>query len=234
MAGVPAPVDQQLAPFDDQEAGAYWHELGVYTTHGTLIVQLLANPSAPVLADAVWLVKHDAAPATSLAMGNFTVDNQGNLTVSYTISGADAPPFSIGACSSPDGAARRGAANLRDRRPGAAGRGQPHGELRGRLQRLRRLFPLIAKLDADDVYQASQGDDASGPLTGLFQDSSGRVFALSTQAGDDIVVTQNLAAGSITVALGLQDRNLPERRAPSSSRAWVAATSSTPRTSPCP
>ena len=204
VAGVPAPVDQQLAPFDDQEAGVYWHELGVYATHGTLIVQLLADPSAPVLADAVWLVKHDAAPATSLAMGNFTVDSQGNLTVSYTISGADAPPFSIGACSSPDGA--QPAALLQTYEiddPALLAAGSHTVSFAGDFSGFDGSSPLIAKLDAeDDVYQASQGDDASGPLTGLFQDSSGRVFALSTQSGDDIVVTQNLAAGSITVALG--------------------------------
>jgi hypothetical protein len=69
-----APVDQSQAPADDQAAGVFWHHVGVfYVTTGTLSVRLGAATSGNVLADAVRLVKHTAAPTTNLAMGSFSV-----------------------------------------------------------------------------------------------------------------------------------------------------------------
>ena len=68
-------------------------------------MQLQADTSRVVLADAVQLqyLGFAAAPATNLTMKNFTADSQGNLWVTYSITGAAAPQFNIGVYSSTDG-----------------------------------------------------------------------------------------------------------------------------------
>ena len=102
----PSPVDQQIAPADDQAAGCFWHHLGVYSTaSGTLVVRLPADASVPVLADAVRLVQHSgtAVPTTNLIMDSFSVDSNEFPAVTYTINGLNAAPFTIGVYESLDG-----------------------------------------------------------------------------------------------------------------------------------
>ena len=92
-------VNQSLPPADDQAEGVFWHDLGVFaaTQGSTLTVKLEADPNATVLADAVRLVNDGPAePTTNLTMNSFAVNAAGQLAVTYTITGADSPAFTIG------------------------------------------------------------------------------------------------------------------------------------------
>ena len=105
-------VNQTLPPADAgtmypwSAAGVFWHDLGVFaaTQGSTLTVKLEADPNATVLADAVRLVNDGPAqPTTNLTMNSFAVNADGQLAVTYTITGADSPPFTIGIYQSADG-----------------------------------------------------------------------------------------------------------------------------------
>ena len=80
LAGRCATVNQTLAPADDQEAGVFWHDLGVFqAASGTLVVQLDTDSTGEVLADAAMIVPLETAPVTNLTMDSFTVDSQWQL-----------------------------------------------------------------------------------------------------------------------------------------------------------
>ena len=51
-------------------------------------------------------IEHQVNPATptDLTINSFTMDDQGQIQISYTVGNASAPPFSIGVYGSPDGA----------------------------------------------------------------------------------------------------------------------------------
>ena len=104
IPGAGPAIDQTQAPVDDEGDGNYWHSLGVYNaTSGTLVVTLTAGDSGNMLADAVTIVRYEAAPTMGLAINSFTFVNSGEINVSYTVTDAAAPPFSIGIYGSPDG-----------------------------------------------------------------------------------------------------------------------------------
>ena len=101
-------MNQTQMPIDDQAAGTFWNDLGVFATGGstTLTVQLRANPSAAVLADAVRLVEYAGPATTNLHINSLPPTVAGNLWVSYTITGAAAPQFNIGVYGSTNGVSR--------------------------------------------------------------------------------------------------------------------------------
>ena len=72
-----APINQTLAPADDQAAGVFWHDLGVFARRSRprLPCSCRPIPSGAVLADAVRLVKYAAPPTTNLIMNSFTADS---------------------------------------------------------------------------------------------------------------------------------------------------------------
>ena len=107
LLATPPTVNQTQAPADDEAAGVFWHELGLYQAgSGTLIVKLGADMSGTVLADAARLVAYGAAPATSMTMNNFDIDSSGNLAVTYTIAGGMPRPSASASTSRPTASSR--------------------------------------------------------------------------------------------------------------------------------
>jgi hypothetical protein len=189
-----------------EAAGVSWQDLGVFQADsGGLNVQLAANATSPVLANAVMIVPYDTVPLTNLTIGSFTVDSQGNLSVSYTITGEDSPPFSIGVYGSPDG---RQATNLLQTYPITdptllGGGGQSYTvTFPAALDSLSSSQYVIAELDSSDaVEETSKADDISAPLSGIFEQSDGTLFVLgnaSSLTNENISLTQDLA-GDVTV-----------------------------------
>ena len=188
-SGLPA-VNQQLAPADDQAAGCFWHHLGVYSTEaGTLEVQLGANSTAPVLADAVRLVKHTttAGPSTNLVMDTTTLCRRCRWEPcgEVRIVGDNAAPFSIGIYQSPDGVQPTtlvGTIDVSDSADltGSSGTGTQHTLIYdGGLTGLDGGQYYLAKLDAyNQTFETSKSDNVSALLTGVFQDG-GDLYVLA-------------------------------------------------------
>jgi hypothetical protein len=198
-------VNQTQAPYDVQAAGVSWQDLGVFQAgSGALNVQLAANASSPVLANAVMIVPYDTAPLTNLTMGSFTVDSQGNLSVSYTINGEDSPRFNIGIYGSPDG---RQPSSLLQTYPITdptllGGGGQSYTvTFPASLDSLSSSEYVVAQLDSGDaVEETSKGDNISAPLSGIFEQGDGTLFVLgnaSSLTNDNIALTQDLAGNVI-------------------------------------
>jgi hypothetical protein len=203
-----APVNQTQAPYDVQAAGVSWQDLGVFQAgSGALNVQLAANASSPVLANAVMILPYDTVPLTNLTMGSFTVDSQGNLSVSYTINGEDSPPFNIGIYGSPDG---RQATTLLQTYPITdptllTGGGQAHtATFPASLDSLSSSQYVIAQLDSGDaVEETSKADNISAPLSGIFEQGDGTLVVLgnaSSLTNDNIALTQDPVSGNVTVS----------------------------------
>ncbi len=199
-------VNQSLAPADLQAAGVYWQDLGVFQpTTDTLSVTLARDPDSPVLANAVMIVPESTPPVTSLSMGSFTVDNQGNLSVSYTINGEDAPPFSIGIYGSPDGIQPTNLLQSYevDDPSLLTGGGATHTvTFPASLDELDSCQYVIAELDSSDaVPEASRAGNISSALSGVFEQSDGALLLLgnsSSLTDDEISLTQDIN-GSVTV-----------------------------------
>ncbi len=199
-----APVNQTLAPADSQAAGTFWQDLGVFGTGAstTLTVQLSANMSGVVLADAVQLVKYAAAPTTNLIMNSFTADSGGNLWVNYTITGAAAPQFNIGVYSSTDGVQPQQLVQSVPTDSADLGPGKYTVPLGITLANLDSSGYFIAVLDPDDaVEETTKADNISAPITGSYQDDSGgvHVFTPSGSQADSVTATQDPSTGDITI-----------------------------------
>ena len=173
LGGTLPTVNQTQSPADLQEAGVFWHDLGVYqavATSGTLIVQLGTDGSRRSPGQRGDDRAPRNGPGHEPTMDSFGVDANGNLSVTYTINGEDSPPFSIGIYGSPDGrqagllpafrggaGVRAAAPDLRYRRPHAARRRRPdlHRQLPGGPERRfeplpRRHAGLLRSGDRDD------------------------------------------------------------------------------------
>ena len=220
LGGTLPTVNQTESPADLQEAGVFWHDLGVYqAASGTLIMQLGTDGSGEVLANAAMVVPLETAPVTNLAMDSFGVDSSGNLSVTYTINGEDSPPFSIGIYGSPDG---RQAGLLPS--PSGGGAGGEGGLLQtyditdptllgGGGQTYTVSIPpdlsgdsspyLVAMLDCyDQVTETSKADNVSSPLSGVFQNGDGAVYVMgSDSVNENVTFLQNPAAGATTVTI---------------------------------
>jgi len=179
-------------------------------TSRTLSVELDATTSGDVLADAVRLVRHDAAPATNLAIGDFTVDSQGQLSVQYTITGGNASPFSIGIYASPDGVQPAQLLQTIDVTDSLQLTGSTNGDthvaaIDAALGELTGADYLIAKLDAyGEVYEYSEADNISAPLTGVFQDGGGYLYVLTDPTdttAKTVEISQNATTGDISVIM---------------------------------
>ena len=147
-------------------------------------------------------------PATNLIMDSFTANAHGQLAVTYTIVGQNAPPFSIGIYQSADGVQPTnlvGTINVSDSSDLTGGGGAVHtltydGDLNG----LDGGQYYLARLDAyDEVAETTKTDNLSAPLTGLFQDSDGSVYALTglDSSGHNVAFVQNPTSGDLTVNL---------------------------------
>ncbi len=215
-------MDQTKAPVDDQAAGVYWNDLGVFSSHGTLVVRLLADPDAirPVLADAVRLVEQPAAATTNLVMNSFAVDDNGSLAVTYTVIGADSPPFSIGIYQSSDGLHTDNLAGTIDVSDpadltGAAAPGTTHTlEYSGDLNGLDGGRYYIAKLDCyNEVVETTKHDNISAAVSGAFQSSGGSLYVLSgpnDSSGHTINISQNGTTGAATVVINGVSTTYPD------------------------
>jgi hypothetical protein len=201
-------ANQTLAPTDFQAAGVYWQDLGVFQpSSDTLVVSLAADASSPVLANAVMIVPESTPPLTSLSMGAFTVDNQGNLSVSYTINGEDAPPFSIGIYGSPDGVqpANQLQSYEVDDPTLLTGGGATHTvTFPASLNNIDSSQYVIAQLDSgDDVQETSRADNISTALSGIFEQSDGTLMILGNSTsltGNNISLTQDVN-GNVTASV---------------------------------
>jgi hypothetical protein len=202
-----APVNQTQAPYDVQAAGVSWQDLGVFQAgSGALNVRLAANAGSPVLANAVMIVPYETVPLMNLTVGSFTVDGQGNLSVSYTINGEDSPPFNIGIYGSPDG---RQATNLLQTYSITdptlrAGGGQSYTvTFPAAIDGINSSEYVIAQLDSGDaVEETTKGDNTSAPLSGIFEQSDGLLVVLgdaSSLTNDNISLTQDPVTGNVTV-----------------------------------
>ena len=189
-------------PRDDQAAGCFWDELGVVqaSTGGTLSVTLAAGGTGDLLAGAVRLVADAAAPATSLGMGAFTVDWEGEFSVSYTVSGHAAAPFTIGIYASPDG--RQPAELLQTYEvTDSAVAGTYTAAFAPDMNPLDGADPyVIAKLDAyDSVASANRSEEISAPLTGDFLSADGTLYVLG--ATGSVTLSEDVS-GNVTVTAG--------------------------------
>jgi hypothetical protein len=224
-------INQTQVPSDDQVAGVFWNHLGVFQSQsGTLDVSLASDVSGYAVAGAVRLVEHAAAPTTNLVMNSFGVDSNGNLAVTYTITGVAAPSFSIGISQSTDG---KQIGNLVGTIDVASGTDDLAGndalavgthtlEYTDDLGGLDAGQYYIAKLDAyDEVYETSKSDNLSAPLTGVFEDADGSLYVLAANDGDNhnIAITQNASTGVISVT---QDSGTPSTFA-TASEIYVSA-----------
>ncbi len=226
LGGALPAANQTQAPADAQEAGAFWHELGVFqvATSGSLAVGLSAestDTTGEILADAAMIVPLGTAPVTNLVMdaNGFTVDQSGNLSVTYTINGEDSPPFSIGIYGSPDG---RQAGLLPS--PSGGGAGGEGGLLQtyditdptllgGGGQTYTVSIPpdlngdsspyLVAMLDCyDQVTETTKADNVSSPLSGVFQNGDGAVYVMgSDSVNETVTFSQNPSSGTTTVTI---------------------------------
>ncbi len=199
-------VNQTQAAADFQAAGTYWHDLGVFpATSGSLKVRLSAS-TGEVLADAAMIIPHSAPLVTNLTMGTFTVDSQGNLSVTYTINGEDSQPFSIGVYGSPDGVqlARLLQTYSVDDPTLLTGGGTTHiVTFPASLFRIDSSQYVIAQLDPGDaVQETSKADNISATLSGIFEEADGTLVVLgnaTSLTNDGISLTQDLISGNVTV-----------------------------------
>ena len=206
-----ASVNQTLLPADYQTAGTYWHDLGVFqVSSGTLAVQLGTDTSGEALADAVTIVPYTTPPLTNLTFsqpGNgISVDQNGNLSVSYTINGEDAPPFSIGIYGSPDGVQPTNQLQSYevDDPTLLTGGGASHTvTFSADFDTLASSQYVIAQLDSGDaVEETSKSDNISGTLSGIFEQEDGTLLVLGNATsitGDNVTLTQDLTTGNVTV-----------------------------------
>ena len=197
-------VNQNACTTDLQAAGVYWQEIGVFQANSdTLTVSLFASATSPVLANAVMIVPVETPPVTSLSMDSFTVDNQGNLSVSYTINGEDAAPFSIGIYQSADGVhpgALVGTIDVSDPAD-LTGGGTTHTVIY--QDGLDGGQYYLAKLDCDgQIEQIAGGASLSAPLTGVYQDSDGSLYTLlGTDSASHALTFSQDTSGNVTVNL---------------------------------
>ena len=202
-------VNQGQAPVDYQAAGVDWHDLGVFqATSAALIVQL-GNESSEsgsiVLANAAMIIPESTPPLTTLSVGSFSVDSQGILSVSYTINGEDAPPFSIGIYGSPDGIQPTNLLQSYevDDPSLLTGGGASHTvTFPASLDELDSCQYVIAELDSSNaVQEASRADNISSALSGIFEQSDGALLVVensSSLTADSISLTQDIN-GNVTV-----------------------------------
>ncbi len=145
-------------------------------------------------------------PLTTLTMKGFNTNDNGNLTVSYTINGEDAPPFSIGIYQSLDGVQLGeliGTIDVSDPADLSGGGATHTLEYGGTLNGLDNGEYYLAQLDCyDQVQQTTRAGDTSGPLTGIFETSDGSLYALTgLDGGSHTLVFSQDGAGDVTATL---------------------------------
>ncbi len=200
-------VNQAIAPASFQAAGVYWRELGVFQpVTDNLAVSLAANATSPVLANAVMIVPESTPPDTSLSMGAFTVDNQGNLSVTYTVNGEEAPPFSIGIYGSPDGVQPTNLLQTYEVSDPTllAGAGATHTvTFPASFYGINSTQYVIALLNANSaIEESTNAGNVSATLSGIFEQSDGTLIVLgnaTSLTNETVSLTQDLASGSVTV-----------------------------------
>ena len=205
-----ATMNQTQAPADYQTAGVYWDDLGVFqVTSGTLAVRLNADADSPVLANAAMIVPFTTAPLTNLSISQagdgISVDQNGNISVTYTIDGEDSPPFSIGIYGSPDGV--QPTTQLQsyevDDSTLLTGGATHTVTFPVSLDGIASSQYVIAQLDSGDVVQeTSKADNISAALSGIFEQSDGTLVVLgnaTSLTNEGISLTQDLASGNFTV-----------------------------------
>ncbi len=204
-------VNQTQPPFDYLAAGLYWHDLGVFqASSGSLAVQLATDGSGSVLADAALLVPYATPPVTNLSFspaGNgIAVDENGSISVTYTINGEDSPPFSIGVFQSTDGIQPGplvGTIDVSDPED-LTGGGTQHSVLyQGGLNGLDGGQFYLAQLDYNaQVEQTTRAFGTSTPLIGTYQDSDGSLYTLFGADSDShgLAFSQD-TSGAVTVGV---------------------------------
>ncbi len=154
--------------------------------------------------------------STNLALDAFTVDTSGDFSVTYTVSGADAVPFTIGVYGSPGGSSYQ-PVELLQTYPvsdpsllavGSEGQAETYTvTFAAYLGQLDANCYLLADLDVyNSVRETSKTDNVSTlPLCGVFQTGDGSVYAFAPVTAADAVnedlVTQNQTTGTVTVGV---------------------------------
>jgi hypothetical protein len=187
-------------------------------TSGTLVVTLSAGDSGDILADAVQIVRYETAPTTNLTINNFSIvdsgENVGQISVTYTVTGADAPPFSIGIYGSPS-TVRQGdllqSYDVSD--PSVLAPGTYTATFTADFSDLGSDKYLFAALDCnDEVYEMTRAGNVSSPtytvplagIDGVFQNpDDGNVYIFTgSGTGNTVAVTPDpTTAGDIDVAV---------------------------------
>ena len=153
-------------------------------------------------------------------MNSFAANADGQLAVTYSIVGQDAPPFSIGIYQSADGVQPTnlvGTIDVSDSSDlvGSSGGDQYTLTYDGDLNGLDGGQYYLARLDAyDQVAETIKTDNLSAPLTGLFQDSDGSVYALTgaNTAGHAVAFSQDPAIGNLVASLDGAAKSSPTPR----------------------
>ena len=146
----------------------------------------------------------DTTPTTNLAIGGFTVDTAGNLSVAYTVSGTSATPFTIGVYSSADGVELGNMVQSVDVSDPALDGGRAHGQFCRSVRCFSGGGYYVADLDIyDEVAETTKADNESAPLAGVFQASDGSVYVFtpSTGTNDTVNVANGAASGSLDVTV---------------------------------
>jgi len=150
--------------------------------------------------------------ATNVAMDAFTVDASGDFSVTYTIAGPDAQPFTIGVYGSPGGSSFPPTELLQtypisdpSLLAGTAG-GQTYTlTFAGDPGELDTNCYLVADLDVyNNVRETTKADNVSTlPLSGVFQTGDGNVYAFTPVAAvgvnNTIGVMQAPISGDVTI-----------------------------------
>jgi hypothetical protein len=158
----------------------------------------------------------DANLTTNLSLGAFTVDDMGNFSVQYTVSGpADSTvlPFTIGIYGSPGGASYQPTELLQTypiTDPSLLADGTYTVTFAADLGQLDTNCFLVADLDVyNNVRETSKADNVSAPLCGVFQTGDGSVYAFTAAAAagatNMVGVSQDPATGNVTMAVDGQD-----------------------------
>jgi hypothetical protein len=153
-----------------------------------------------------------------LEVGAFTVDDTGDLSVTYSITGPSeqsVAPFTIGIYGSPGGSSFTPTELLQTypvTDPSLLAAGGPYTvTFAGDLGNLDTNCFLVADLDVyNDVRETTKADNVSAPLSGVFQTSDGTVYAFSAAGGavaaNGVLVSQDPTTGNVTVGVnGMND-----------------------------
>jgi Ca2+-binding RTX toxin-like protein len=185
---------------------------GVYVYgHGQITV--CATDLQDLSVDATFAVRSEAT-AANLAMDAFTVDNAGDFSVSYTISGQEAEPFTIGVYGSPGGTSYQPTELLQTcpvTDPSLLAVGGPYTvTFAADLGELDSNCFLVAYLDVyNNVRETTKADNVSAPLSGVFQTDDGSVYAFApvtaADAVNEVLVSQDSSTGDVTITLNRVD-----------------------------